>query len=230
MDRQRVYRDFVHKEAVFRICCDRFDAVVAEIVRQRRILERYIERQPEFGSSFEPVELLEDAPESARRMARAAQAVGVGPMAGVAGVMAELAARAGLAAGAGEAIVDNGGDIYLQAADAVVVALAPGSAELSGRLGLALEARDTPISICSSSGLMGHSTSLGRCELATVVAKDAALADAAATLCANLVEAAADIEDALQRIDQIEGVDGVMVVQQGRVGLVGRLPRLVKID
>jgi ApbE superfamily uncharacterized protein (UPF0280 family) len=80
-----------------------------------------------------------------------------------------------------EAVVDNGGDIYLQAVQPVVVSLGTGTSRLADRLAFRVEPEDTPLSICSSSGKMGHSMSLGRCDLATVVAKDAALADAAAT-------------------------------------------------
>ena len=115
MTSKRTYRTFIHHEAVLRICCDKFDIVVAEIVRQRRILEEYIARDPEFKTALVPTELRTDAPEVARRMAWAARRVGVGPMAAVAGAMAQIAAEAALTAGAREAIVDNGGDIYLHA-------------------------------------------------------------------------------------------------------------------
>ncbi len=225
---KRSYRTFTHKEAVFRVCCTRFEAVSGEIVRQRRILEDYIERDPAFGRSFEPVELLAEAPEVARRMDEAARLVGVGPMAAVAGIMAEFAAVAGIEAGAKEVIVENGGDVYLRAAGPVVIGLHPGTAELVGQLAFSIEADDTPIAICSSSGKMGHSTSLGRCDLATVVAKDAALADAAATRAANLVRTVEEINPALERIAAIEGVDGVLIVKNDRIGLAGRLPDLVK--
>ena len=225
---KRDYRTFTHKEAVFRVSCAEFDAVTDAILRQRRMLEDYIERDPAFGRSFEPVDLLADAPEVARRMDRAARLVGVGPMAAVAGIMAELAALAGIEAGADEAIVENGGDIYLQAAGPVIIGLHPGTAELAGRLAFSLDPQDTPIAICSSSGKMGHSMSLGQCDLATVVARDAALADAAATGAANLVNAIEDVDPTLERIAAIEGVDGVLIVKDDRVGLAGRLPRLVK--
>lgn len=88
MSQKRTYRAFTHRETVFRICCSRFDAVTAEIVRQRKILEDYIERHLDFLHSFEPVELQTDAPEVAQRMARAARLLGVGPMAAVAGTKA----------------------------------------------------------------------------------------------------------------------------------------------
>jgi ApbE superfamily uncharacterized protein (UPF0280 family) len=168
--RKRTYRTFVHREAALRICCDQFDAVTAEVVRQRQILGDYLRRQPEFQSSLEPIELLADAPPIARRMAQAARRAGVGPMAAVAGAVAQFAAEAGLAAGAHEAIVDNGGDIYLRAVEPVVVRLGTGTARLADRLAFLVAPGDTPLSICSSSGKMGHSLSLGRCDLATIVA------------------------------------------------------------
>ena len=230
MSKKRTYRTFTHKGVVFRICCEKFDAVTAEIVRRRRILEEYIKCHDDFRHSFEPVDLHTNAPQVAQRMARAAGLVGVGPMAAVAGAMAQCAAEAGLQAGAPEAIVENGGDIYLSAAEPVIIALVTGTPELANRLGFSLQPEDTPISICSSSGKMGHSKSLGRCDLAAVVATDAALADAAATQAANLVNTIEDVDPALERITSIEGIDGVMIVKNDRVGLAGNLPPLVKIQ
>jgi len=230
MSRKRTYKTFDYREAVFRICCEKFDAVTAEIIKQRRILEDYIARHPDFQKSLEPLELLTDAPEVAQSMAEAARLVGVGPMAAVAGAMAHYAGRAALDAGAHEVIVDNGGDIYICAVEPVIIGLKTGTADLASRLAFSLQPDDTPISICSSSGKMGHSMSLGECDLATVVAKDAALADAAATQAANLVGDVNDIDHALEDISRIEGVDGVMIVKGDRVGMAGKLPPLVKIN
>ncbi len=150
-------------------------------------------------------------------------------MAAVAGAMAQLAAEAAIRAGTEEVIVDNGGDIYLQTVEPVVIGLYPGESEQIGRLAFSLQAGDTPLSICSSSGKMGHSLSLGQCDLATVVAKDAALADAAATLAANLVNRVSDVEIALNKIISIEGVGGVLIIKDGHAGLAGKLPSLVKM-
>ena len=227
---KRTYRTFTHKDASYRICCDKSDVVTAEIVRQRRILEDHINRHPDFRDSFEPVELRSDAPEVAQRMARAGRLVGVGPMAAVAGAMAQRAAEAALEAGASEVIVDNGGDIYLRVVAPALIGLGTGTAELADRLAFSLQTDDTPVAICSSSGQMGHSKSLGKCNLAAVVARDAALADAAATQAANLVTTVEDVDSALERIAGIEGVDGVMIVQDDNVGLAGDLPPLVKVQ
>lgn len=228
MSHQRVYRTFTYREAVLRICCREFDLITAEIVRQRHILEDYLQRHPEFQRSLVPIEPHADAPEIARHMAWAAGLAGVGPMAAVAGAMAQWAAQAALAAGAEEAIVDNGGDLYLKAVEPVIVALGTGTNKLADRLAFRVQPEETPLAICSSSGKMGHSMSLGQCDLATVVAKDAALADAAATQAANLVSTPADVDAALERIMAVKDVAGVLIVKDDRIGLAGRLPALVR--
>ena len=228
MPARRTYRRFAHKGANFRICCGCFAAVTEEIVRRRAVLEAYIEAHADFAASLGPVGVAADAPDVARRMARAAEAVGVGPMAAVAGTMAQLAAEAGIRAGADEAIVENGGDVFLICRKAVVVGLYAGGSALGGQLAFAVEPAETPLAVCSSSGRMGHSLSLGDCDLATVVARDGSLADAAATRAANLVAAPDDIDAALARIAAIEGVSGVLLVRGDRVGLAGRLPPLVR--
>ena len=61
----------------------------------------------------------------------------------------------------------------------VIIGLYAGDNDKLNKLAFELQPDQTGISICSSSGKMGHSTSLGNCDLATVVAKDAALADTA---------------------------------------------------
>jgi ApbE superfamily uncharacterized protein (UPF0280 family) len=226
---ERHFQIFTYREAVFRICCEQFDAVTHEIISQRHALEAYLRIHPEFQQSLTPVELLPAAPEVAHRMARAAQLVGVGPMASVAGAMAQCAAQAGLKAGASEVIIENGGDIYLQTEGPVVIGLAPGTTELTRQLAFSLQPSDTPISICSSSGRMGHSMSLGQCDLATVVAADAALADAAATQAANLIKTEHDVNPTLECIVAIQGIHGILIVKNDRVGLAGQLPALVKI-
>jgi len=155
----RVYRSFTYKEAVFNICCSEFESVTSEIVKQRGILETYIKSHPDFQTALVPTSLLPQAPESAVRMSRAAHVVKIGPMAAVAGTMAQLAAEAGIRAGAEEVIVENGGDIYLQSREPVTIGLFSGTGGDMDRLAFRIEPDDTPVSICSSSGKMGHSTS-----------------------------------------------------------------------
>ena len=224
----RAYQRFAHKGANFRIACDRIDVVTRRIVRLRAVLERYIARHAEFGRSLTPVAPFDDAPDVAVRMARAAETVGVGPMAAVAGTMAQLAVEAALDDGADEAVVENGGDMFLVCHRPVVIGLYPGPGPLEDRLALRIAPESTPLAVCSSSGTMGHSMSLGSCDLATVAAPDAALADAAATRAANGVRTPDDIDRVLELIAAIDGVDGVLIVKNDRVGIIGNLPPLVR--
>lgn len=222
------FRVFRHKGATFRIRCSRYGIITATLLRERAALEAYIRRQPLFGKSLVPVEVLPDAPETAQRMAAAARLAGVGPMAAVAGAMAQRAVEAAVAAGAREAVVDNGGDVFAVVTAGLRVQLDAGDAAIGRRLALVLEPEMTPLAVCSSSSRMGHSLSLGDCDLATVVASDAALADAAATRAANMVKDEASMQEALDAVGRIEGVQGVLIVRDARVGMVGKLPGLTR--
>ncbi|MHC4927558.1 MAG: hypothetical protein ACYTER_09590, partial [Planctomycetota bacterium] len=130
---QRTYQTFTHKEAEFRICCEQYEAVTLEIIRQRH---------PEFQASLTPIELLPDAPEAARRMAAAAKLVGTGPMAAVAGTMAQLAVEEAVRCGATEAIVENGGDIYIYSTEPVTIGLFSGGGKSVNKLAFAIEPQE----------------------------------------------------------------------------------------
>ena len=223
----RVYRSFSWRDTNLRVACASFELVTRAVVEARRQLERYIARHPAFRTALEPLPLLVDPPEAARRMAAAAELTGLGPMAAVAGTLAQLGAEAALADGCAEAIVENGGDIFLAAARPVTIALHAGAA-LGSRLAFHIDPHQTPLALCSSSGTMGHSLSLGRCDLATVASRDASLADAAATLVGNLVRRERDLTPALERVGAIPGIDGILAVVGGRIGLWGHLPPLVR--
>ncbi|MGI6469511.1 MAG: UPF0280 family protein [Syntrophomonadaceae bacterium] len=83
------------------------------LIKLRGELEDYIKLQPLFQTALLPIPLLKEAPEIARRMGRAAASARVGPMAAVAGTIAELMGEK-LAQRCMEVIVENGGDIYLK--------------------------------------------------------------------------------------------------------------------
>jgi hypothetical protein len=85
-----------------------------------------------------------------------------------------------------------------------------------------------PLAICSSSSFMGHSLSFGACDLATAVAPDGALADAAATLACNLVKSARDVPGVLQRIASLSGICAVLIIKADKVGMAGDLPELIR--
>jgi ApbE superfamily uncharacterized protein (UPF0280 family) len=85
-----------------------------------------------------------------------------------------------------------------------------------------------PIAVCSSSSRMGHSLSFGDCDLATVLAEDGALADAAVTLACNSVRCRDDIAGTLERVLAIAGIRALLIVKDDKIGIAGDLPELVR--
>jgi ApbE superfamily uncharacterized protein (UPF0280 family) len=193
----------------------------------RRDLESYISAHPRFVESFVPVPVECDAPPIVQEMAHAAQAAGVGPMAAVAGAVAEYVAR-GLSAHSGEVIVENGGDTYLVGHKDRIVGLWVGEG-ISAGVGLAIAGSMLPLAVATSSGTIGPSISLGSADAMTVLARSGALADAVASAAGNRVHDADDVEKALEVARGVDGVLGAVVSVAGAVGAWGSV-RLVPIE
>ncbi len=188
--------------------------------KYRQQLERYIEKDPAFQSSLEPLEVPASAPAIIRRMAEAGRSADVGPMAAVAGALAECVGRE-LLAFSPEVIVENGGDIFLKVKHRRTIGIFAGDSPLTGKLGLQIEPRDTPMGICTSSGTVGHSLSYGRADAVVVVAPSATLADAAATAIANRVSQAEDINNGLEFARGVPGIRGVIIIVGENIGVRG---------
>jgi len=203
-------------------------ALAMEVVlKHRHQLEGYIARYPAFLKSLVPVKAGPGAPESALRMAAAAEKAGVGPMAAVAGVFSDLVGEA-LLAESSQVIVENGGDIYIKSAMPRVVALYAGDSPISGKVGIKISPEDTPIGVCTSSGKVGPSLSLGRAHAACVLSGSAVLADAVATAVGNAVHGPDDVEKGLAVARSIEGVTGAVVIAGDKLGAWGKV-KLVKL-
>lgn len=200
---------------------------VDSILGHRRGLEAYIRDNPDFLSSLVPLPEDDLAPPLARRMLRAGRAAGVGPMAAVAGAVAEAVAM-DLMRLSPQVAVENGGDTFLALAEDVTVGLWAGRSPLSGRVGLAIPAAAMPLSVCTSSGTVGHSLSLGRADAATIVAKDAALADAVATALGNRAGNKGDLAPALEWVATVPGVAGALLILDDRLAAWGDI-ELVEI-
>jgi len=201
-----------------------------EIFRQRKYIEDFIRQDPYFQIALQPYDVPQDAPEIVRKMAEASSRVGVGPMASVAGALAEYAVKAMVAAGAKQAIFDNGGDIAMYISQPVVVSIYSGKEETRG-IGLRIKPRKGIIGICTSSATVGNSLSFGYADVATVLSTDVMLADAAATALGNSIirKEPALIKKALARF-MIEGIDGMIVMTDELVGLCGDLPEIVPVN
>jgi len=198
------------------------DLVRDLVLTQRDRLERYIAGNPTFLNSLLPVAVPDTAPQIVKSMALAGQAAGVGPMAAVAGAVCEAVAI-GIGDRVRELILENGGDIYLASTRERVIAIFAGEKARGGTIGLRVSPDRNPIGICTSSGRIGHSLSLGDAAAATVLARSCALADAAATAVGNRVSGRHGVREGLAVGRDIPGVLGVVVLRDGRLGAWGDL-------
>jgi len=192
------------------------------VLKERYQLEAYIHRHPEFLTTLTPYPDDPYAPILVRQMLTAAARVGVGPMAAVAGAIAERVGQH-LVSPQEEIIVENGGDIFLRIATPATVALYAGKSPLSRRLGLKIDPALSPLGVCTSSGTVGHSLSFGRADAACVLAPSAALADAAATALGNRVTDAAAIPAALKWLATVPDIIGAVIVVGEKLGAWGQV-------
>jgi ApbE superfamily uncharacterized protein (UPF0280 family) len=191
------------------------------LLKYRASLEEYIERQPAFLTILEPFPVEPDAPLIVKAMAEAAEKVGVGPMAAVAGAIAEYVGR-DLLPFSREVIVENGGDIFLKTQKTRSIGIYAGeSSPFTGKLALKVEPRETPLGICTSAGTVGHSLSFGKCDAAILISPSASLADAAATAVGNLIQTADDIPRGIEFAKGVEGIRGVIIIKDDRIGVWG---------
>jgi ApbE superfamily uncharacterized protein (UPF0280 family) len=192
------------------------------VSKYRDILERYIKRYPSFLTSLEPISAGDDAPHIIKSMSEAASKVGVGPMASVAGAIAEFVGNE-LLASSPEIIIENGGDVFLKSSKKRLIGIYAGKSPLSGKIGLEINGQDTPLGICSSSGTVGHSISYGKADAVIVLSKSATLADAAATAMGNLIVEPGDIPKGIDFAKGIEGLLGTIIIKDDKMGLWGKV-------
>jgi hypothetical protein len=197
------------------------------VIKYRNQLETYIAMNPDFQRSLVPIEEPSHVPEIVREMIRTSSLARVGPMAAVAGAMAELVSK-DLLQLSNEVIVENGGDIFLSTSRERIIGIYAGLSPLNLKIGIVVKPEETPLGVCTSSGTVGHSLSFGKADAVCVVSKSAALADAAATAVGNAVRAKKDIERGLEKGTEIEGVLGVLIIVGGKMGVWGDI-RLTKL-
>lgn len=194
------------------------------VEKLREDLGGYIEKDNRFLTSLEPLKLRAGAPPLVRCMASAARKAGVGPMAAVAGAIAEAAGRHLMAKGNREVIVENGGDVFLAGETGKHVGIFAGSSLPCWKgLRIKIDVKDLPLGVCTSSGTFGHSLSLGRADSVVILAPDAALADATATAVCNRVSSADDMQEALSFGRSIRGVSGIVIIYGNKLASWGKV-------
>lgn len=198
------------------------DQALALVSELRKQIEKYIRQNNAFARSLAPLPLDDSAPAIVREMLQAGVKAGVGPMAAVAGAIAEGVGNGLLNLGMDDLIVENGGDIFLVRKKKSTVAVFAGESPLSNKIGVRLEPGQMPCGVCCSSGSVGHSLSLGKADAVVVVAASTALADAVATRLGNEVKGDKGcIGKALEVAQDIAGITGVLIVQGDKLGVWG---------
>ena len=98
-----------------------------------------------------------------------------------------------------------------------------GQSALTGKIGVKISPDTLPVSICTSSGTVGHSLSFGSADAAVVLSKDACLADAAATAAGNMIRSRNDVEKTLNKLKMIPGITGILIIIGEDVGVWGNI-------
>jgi len=235
MHQKRTYRNLVHagKLSSFRVGVKETDLLVyaekklepesRELVLQSRgYIEAFIKAYPDFSTALTPWSLTSPAPNIVVDMVTAGKKAGVGPMAAIAGAIAEYVGR-GLLSLTDQVIVENGGDVFIKTKTPATVGIYAGKSPLSLKIGFRILSRQKPVAVCTSSGTVGHSLSFGKADAVSVVSDSCSLADATATSIGNLITSKADIEKAIDRAKHIDGVRGIAVIVGEKIGMWGNL-------
>ena len=232
---QRFYRKRVKSEDLFsfEVMVKETDLLVSAdqkleketrdlVFESRHQIESYIQTHPDFLTALEPYPEDPYAPPLVKEMIESTREVGVGPMASVAGAIAEYVGRH-LLKKTNQVIVENGGDLFFKVSRPVTVSIFAGTSPLSEKIGLVIPSRLMPAGVASSSGTVGHSFSMGKADVGCIVSLSAALADAAATALCNRIQGPRD----LSRIDEwaggIKGVLGALVILGDKMATWGEM-------
>ncbi len=212
------------------LCCttvDLKDHIKERVLFYRNQLEQYIALRPEFRESLVPVAFDRFAPQIAREMMETTSPLGVGPMASVAGAVAEFVGR-DIATQSPEFILENGGDVFLRTHSERLSLIYAKDSPYSGKIGVKLKPEPEPYGICTSSATVGPSLSLGRADAVVVLAASSLFADGLATYVGNGVKNKRDIPFAIERGSNFPGVKGILVILGNELGAWGDI-EIVKV-
>lgn len=199
---------------------DLHDEALRILVKLREELDSHIREHQDFLYSLSPVDRPGSCAEITAMMYEASRLTGTGPMAAVAGAVAELVGRE-LLIHSPSVIVENGGDIWLNSPDTVVIAVYAKNIYFRDNIALRINSGQMPCSVCTSTPRLGHSLSFGKADSVTIVARGGALADAAATMTCNMVQDENDMESALDRAMSVPGVSGGLIVFRDKLAIQG---------
>lgn len=207
-------------------CMEGIKRALMAIKYNRKMLEDYMIKKPIFKYALTPMEVEEDAPLIVKKMANYSKIANVGPMASVAGVLADLALNAAIDGKCNKIMVENGGEIAIVWNEEIKVGIA------NSLIALKIKPEEMPIGIATSSGKYGHALSFGKADSVTVIADSAGMADAAATAICNATkgEDHEAMSRGLERAKRMKGIRGAIILIGKLIGIVGNIPEIVYIQ
>jgi len=224
--------NFQLNETVVTIITDKkcyVDAAINEIIKCRKEIKKYIEKNPVFNDTLDPFICEKNSPDIIKKMCGSSEKFNIGPMSTVAGIIAEYSLKKMISLGARHAIVDNGGDIALVTNRPIKIGLYTGR-KYTGQFAFNILPQDQILGICTSSGKIGHSFSFGNTDSVTIFSRDVALADGAATAVANQINTGDEIEQGCKILDRVDGIIGATVVIDNKIGFWGKVPEIVEAN
>jgi len=199
------------------------DVALLKVKELRTEIEQYLLTDPVFGKTFEPHRIEPNAPEIVKVMADAANRSGVGPMASVAGVFSEMVGRYLMQQfDIQELVVENGGDIFLKINQNLLMSVYAGNSPLSEKIGIEIQASESPLGVCTSAGTVGPSVSLGKTDATMIICRNTALADALATTFGNLVQVPEDVQPVTQQTEQFPEILSAVIICRDKIGIRGQ--------
>ncbi len=174
-------------------------------------IEGYIACDKGFLHALHPLKVSETAPDIIRDMSRYSEEADVGPMAGVAGAIAEYIGKR-LSLRHRLVFCNNGGDIYYRSPMEELFFLAAPGSPLDNLIKICVPPAIEGKGLCTSSGTFGHSINMGRAYAVTILAKNACLADVLATAVSNRVRSHLDLEKVLKWCTEKKCIEGVVIL------------------
>ncbi|MEN6620253.1 MAG: UPF0280 family protein [Smithella sp.] len=230
---ERTYRSLINKDNLvsYNVKINESDLLISSdtnldsqalqsLIKHRNSLELYIKTHPEFRSSLLPVSEDDFAPPIIREMINKSKICGVGPMAAVAGAVAEYVGY-DLLQFTENVIIENGGDIFLKSHKEMTVSIYAGESALSYKVNLFVKPEDSALGICTSSATVGPSLNFGIADAVCVISRSATLADAAASAIGNRVKRKKDIKSALNYGIEIPDIRGIVIICGNDMGAIG---------
>ncbi|MDY0133240.1 MAG: UPF0280 family protein [Desulforegulaceae bacterium] len=197
------------------------------IIETRKVIKDYIKKHPDFKTTLLPYPEDPISHPVIQKMINAGKKTNTGPMASVAGAVCQETGYY-LLNFCDEFIIENGGDVFFKTKNEFISAVYSGkNSPFSNKLGLKLSS-SSALSICTSSGTLGHSLNFGKADSVTIASKDAYLADGYATALSNMVKTDEDIKAVIELAMSKKEIEAIVIIKDNKTGAAGKI-ELVRI-